>query len=130
MPVADTSFIVDIIRHDPRALKKLEDLESQERTLFISPIVALELFEGAYRSLRVEENVREILTILSLCDEIAFDTDIYHAFGYLSSTLKNSGNPVGDFDQAIAAAALYTDGEIVTRDRHFENVPELLVTGY
>jgi len=130
MPVADTSFIVDIIRHDPRALKKLEDLESQERTLFISPIVALELFEGAYRSLRVEENVREILTILSLCDEIAFDTDIYHAFGYLSSTLKNSGNPVGDFDQAIAAAALCTDGEIVTRDRHFENVPELLVTGY
>jgi hypothetical protein len=130
MPVADTSFIVDIIRHDPRALKKLEDLESQERTLFISPIVVLELFEGAYRSLRVEDNVREILTILSLCDEIAFDTDIYHAFGYLSSTLKNAGNPVGDFDQAIAAAALCTDGEIVTRDRHFENVPELLVTGY
>jgi len=130
MPVADTSFLVDIIRHDPRALEKLADLESQEKALFVTPIVALELFEGAYRSLHVEENVREILAILSLCDEISFDTDIYHAFGYLSSVLKGCGNPVGDFDQAIAAAALCTDGEIVTRDQHFEKVPELRVIGY
>jgi hypothetical protein len=130
MPVADTSFLVDLIRHNPRALKKLADLESEEKPLFVTPIVALELFEGAYRSLHVEENVGEILTILSHCDEIAFDTDIYHAFGYLSSTLKDAGDPIGDFDQAIAAAALCTDGEIVTRDRHFEKVPELKVLGY
>jgi len=130
MPVADTSFIVDLIRHDPRALEKLEELESQERALFISPIVALELFKGAYRSRHVGENIREVLAILSLCDEIAFDTDIYHAFGYLSLAMKESGDPVGDFDQAIAAAAFCTDGEIVTRDRHFGKVPELTVIGY
>jgi len=130
MPVADTSFIVDIIRHDPRALEKLEELESEEKTLSISPIVALELFKGAYRSRNVGENVREILAILALCDEIAFDTDIYHAFGYLSSTMKESGDPIGDFDQVIAAVALCTDGEIVTRDRHFGKVPELKVIAY
>jgi len=130
MPVADTSFIVDLIRHDPHALAKLEELESQGKTLSITPIIVLELFEGAYRSLRVEENVKEILTILSLCDEIVFDTDIYHAFGYLSATLLACGSPVGDFDQAIAAAALCSDSEIITRDRHFEKIPELKVIGY
>jgi predicted nucleic acid-binding protein len=47
MPVADTSFIIDIIRHDAKALAKLESLESHDRTLFITPVIALELFEGA-----------------------------------------------------------------------------------
>ncbi len=130
MPVTDTSFVIDIIRHDPCALAKLEEMESLGKTLSVTPIIALELFEGAYRSFRVEENVKEILTILSLCDEIAFDMDIYHAFGYLSATLQACGSPVGDFDQAIAAAALCSDGEIITRDRHFEKIPELKVIGY
>ena len=130
MPVADTSFIVDIIRHDLKALAMLEDLESQGTSLSITPIIALELFEGAYRSLRVEENVKEVITILSFCDELAFDTDIYHAFGYLSATLEKCGSPVGDFDQAIAAAALCSDGAIITRDRHFEKIPGLTVIDY
>ena len=130
MPVADTSFIVDIIRHDPDALGKLEEMESENRPLSITPVIALELFDGAYNSLHTQENVREILAILSLCDEVPFDMDIYHAFGYLSATLRACGSPVGDFDQAIAAAALCYDGEIITRDRHFEKIPELKVIGY
>jgi predicted nucleic acid-binding protein len=36
----------------------------------------------------------------------------------------------GNFDQAIAAAALCYDSEIITRDRHFEKIPELKVTRY
>jgi len=130
MPVADTSFLVDIIRHDPKALAKLEALESEGKSLSVTPVIALELFEGAYRPLRVEENVKEILAILSFCDEVPFDTDIYHAFGYLSATLQACGSPVGDFDQAIAAAALCYDAEIITRDQHFEKIPELKVIGY
>jgi tetratricopeptide (TPR) repeat protein len=74
------------------------------KPLCITPIIALELFEGAYRSLRAEEKVKEVLSFLSICDEVPFDTDIYHAFGYLSATLQACGSPVGDFDQAIAAA--------------------------
>jgi hypothetical protein len=81
------------------------------------------------RSLRVEENVRVVLAVLSLCEEIPFDVDIYNAFGYLSATLRECGSPVGDFDQAIAAAVLCSDGEIITRDRHFEKIPGLKVTG-
>jgi predicted nucleic acid-binding protein len=130
MPFADTSFIADIIRHDPAALAKLEELESENRQLRITPIIALELFEGAYRSLHVRENVREVLSVLALCDVVPFDTDIYHAFGYLSVKLQEYGSPVGDFDQAIAAAALCYDSEIITRDRHFEKIPELKVTRY
>jgi len=39
-------------------------------------------------------------------------------------------NPLGDFNEAIAAIALCYDGEIITRDRHFEKIPELKVIGY
>ncbi|MGD0079035.1 MAG: type II toxin-antitoxin system VapC family toxin [Methanoregula sp.] len=130
MPVADTSFIVDIIRHDPKAIAKLEELEDEGKPLYTTPINSLELFEGAYRSLHVEENVKEILAVIAAFEEVPFGNDIYHAFGYLSATLQEKGNPVGDFDQVIAAVALCSDGEIITHDRHFEKIPELTVIGY
>jgi len=130
MPVADTSFIVDLLRNDRRALKLLHELEQEGKPLAVTPVNVLELFDGAYRSLRVEENVRDILALLSAFEEIPFSGEVYHAFGYLSATLHSQGNPVGDFDQVIAAAALCYDGEIVTRDWHFGKIADLTVISW
>jgi tRNA(fMet)-specific endonuclease VapC len=58
------------------------------------------------------------------------DETIFEAFGRLAAGLCIGGNPIGDFDEVIAAIALFNDGEIVTRDRHFEKIPELKVIAY
>jgi len=34
------------------------------------------------------------------------------------------------FNEVIAAITLCNDGKIITRDRHFEKIPGLMVTGY
>ena len=129
MPVADTSFLVDLMRRDPGALKRYSDYEKQGIALTTTAITALELYKGAYVS-GDRSNLYKVRTILELFTLLPVDETIYEAFGRVAAGLCIDGNPIGDFDEVIAAIALCNDGEIVTRDRHFEKIPELKVIGY
>jgi hypothetical protein len=129
MPVADTSFLIDIMRRDPAALSVYHEYEMQEIALSTTVITAMELFKGAYIS-KNRRNVEKAEQILALFTILPFDEMMFPVFGRLSAGLCLSGNPIGDFDEVIGAMTLCHDGEIITRDRHFEKVPELKVIGY
>jgi hypothetical protein len=129
MPLADTSFIVDLMRRDRGALQRYAGFEKQKISLSTSAITAMELFKGAYVSGNTSSLVK-VRTILELFTILPVDETIYEAFGRISASLFITGNPIGDFDEVIAAIALCNDGEIITRDRHFEKIPHLRVIGY
>jgi len=129
MPLADTSFIVDLMRRDRGALQRYAGFEKQKISLSTSAITAMELFKGAYVSGNTSSFVK-VRTILELFTILPVDETIYEAFGRISASLFITGNPIGDFDEVIAAIALCNDGEIITRDRHFEKIPHLRVIGY
>jgi predicted nucleic acid-binding protein len=129
MPVADTSFLIDMMRKYPRALGLYENYERQGIPLSAAAITALELFKGAYVSGN-RRNVERARTILELFSVLPLDETVYEVFGRMAAALCQTGNPIGDFDEVIAAIALCYDGEIITRDRHFEKIPELTVITY
>ena len=129
MPVADTSFLIDIMRRDPAALSIYEAYVRQGIALAITAITAMELYKGAYTS-RNRRNIEKAERILDLFSLLPLDEMVYQAFGRIAAGLCLTGNPLGDFDEAIAAITLCYDGEIITRDRHFEKIPELNVIGY
>jgi tRNA(fMet)-specific endonuclease VapC len=129
MPLADTSFIVDLMRRDRGALQRYAGFEKQKISLSTSSITAMELFKGAYVSGNTSSLIK-VRTILELFTILPVDENIYEAFGRISASLFITGNPIGDFDELIAAIALCNDGEIITRDRHFEKIPHLRVIGY
>ena len=129
MPLADTSFIVDLMGRDRGALQRYAGFEKQKISLSTSAITAMELFKGAYVSGNTSSLVK-VRTILELFTILPVDEMIYEAFGRISASLFTTGNPIGDFDEVIAAIALCNDGEIITRDRHFEKIPHLRVIGY
>lgn len=130
MPVADTSFIIDLIRHDPHAMACLKDIEDRGISPSMTPISILELYYGAYNSVSVEENIKEALMFRNLWEELPFTDEVYHTFGYLSATLVQQGVRTGDFDEVIAAFALAHDSMVIARDRHFEKVPGLRIISY
>ena len=129
MPLADTSFIVDLMRRDRGALQRYAGFEKQKISLSTSAITAMELFKGACVSGNTSSLVK-VRTILELFTILPVDETIYEAFGRISASLFITGNPIGDFDEVIAAIALCNDGEIITRDRHFEKISHLRVIGY
>ena len=129
MPVADTSFLVDLMRKDPGALSIYEDFEQQGIALATTAITAMELYKGAYVS-KNRDNILKVRTILELFILLPVDETVYEVFGRIAAGLCLTSNPVGDFDEVIAAITLCNDGKIITRDRHFEKIPGLMVTGY
>jgi len=129
MPLADTSFLVDLMRRDRDALNLYLNFEQQGIALTTTAITAMELFKGAYVSGN-RNNLVKVRTILELFTLLPVDETVYEAFGRIAAGLCISGNPIGDFDEVIAAIAVCNDGEIITRDRHFEKIPELTVIRY
>jgi hypothetical protein len=129
MPVADTSFIVDLMRRDPGALACYRSYEEQGIVLFTTGITALELYKGAFVSGN-DMNRIKVQTMLELFIVLPVDESVYEAFGRIAAGLCVKGNPIGDFDEVIAAIALCNDKEIITRDRHFEKIPMLSVIPY
>jgi tRNA(fMet)-specific endonuclease VapC len=129
MPLADTSFLVDLMRRDHGALKRYAACEQQGIALSTTAITAMELYKGAYVSGN-STNLVKVRTMLDLFTLLPVDETMYEAFGRIAAGLYLKGTSIGDFDEVIAAIALCNDGEIITRDRHFEKIPDLNVIRY
>jgi predicted nucleic acid-binding protein len=129
MPVADTSFLVDLMRRDRGALACYSAYEEQGIALSTTAITALELHKGAFVSGN-RDNLAKVKTILELFAVLPVDETVYEIFGNIAAGLCMNGNSIGDFDEVIAAIALCNDGMIITRDRHFGNIRDLSVIGY
>ena len=129
MPLADTSFLVDLMRRDRAALKRFTAFEEQGIALSTTAITAMELYKGAYVSGN-SNNLVKVRTLMELFTLLPIDETIYEAFGRIAAGLCITGNPIGDFDEVIAAIALCNDGEIITRDQHFEKIPDLTIITY
>jgi tRNA(fMet)-specific endonuclease VapC len=130
MPVLDSSFLVDVVRGEERALTALARLEEEYHDLSTTVINLLELFRGVYLSERKEENITEVMEIARGLDLLGIGWETFQIYGTLSATLKEGGIAVDEFDLVIAALALQADGMIVTRDQHFQRIPGLEVIGY
>ncbi|MDN7023575.1 type II toxin-antitoxin system VapC family toxin [Methanoculleus sp. FWC-SCC1] len=130
MPTLDTSLFVDLIRHDPEAMRTLESMEQDGLPLATMSITILELYRGAFLSASVQENLRKVESVIKALIELGITDETYRIFGTLAAGLRGSDRPIGDFDEVIAAITLANDGEIATRDRHFTHVPGLKVRTY
>ncbi len=130
MPVLDSSFLVDLVRREERALTTLARLEEEYHDLSTTVINLLELFRGVYLSERKEENITHVMEIARGLDLLGIGWETFQIYGTLSATLKAGGIAVDEFDLVIAALALQADGMIVTRDQHFQRIPGLGVIGY
>ena len=128
MVCLDTSFIIALLRHDERALSKLEEYTITQTRLTTTPITACELFKGAYKSTKREKELQKVKHILSLLEVLNFSIEASERYGRLMASEGLKGSPIGDLDAMIAGIAL-THGEsvVTTNLKHFERVEGLQV---
>ncbi len=94
--------------------------------IFLCDVVKAELYFGAYKSTRRDEN-------LALLDELSkgflslpFDGNAAHQFGRIRAELARAGTPIGPYDLQIAAIALSRGLTLVTHNtREFSRVAGL-----
>lgn len=131
MVCLDTSFIIALIRRDPKAEKKLEEYTDKKARLSTTPIMACELFKGAYKSKRKDKEIQKVRSILAYLEILNFSIDSCERYGKLVNDLQLVGMPISDPDAIIASLALTYNEPIVTADKeHFERIPGLIVESW
>jgi tRNA(fMet)-specific endonuclease VapC len=117
----DANIIIALLEGDDAVLSHL-DLAAE---VFFPAVALGELFFGAAKSGRPEENIARVERFVSGRAIVAADLDVAREYGRLKQYLKKKGRPLPENDIWIAAAAKCHGMVLVTRDRHFKEVEEL-----
>ena len=119
MYVLDTNAIIYYTDDEPAAVAALEPLFSANHPMYISTLTELELFSHA--SMTEEEELRleaflEAVHILPLTSQIA----------RIAGDLRRAHASLKAFDSGIAATALFTHSQLITRNiRDFHDIDGL-----
>jgi tRNA(fMet)-specific endonuclease VapC len=122
----DTNIVIRLFR-DEAAVK---DQLALAGPVYVSCIAIGELLAGAQASLRVNENLDQVHSLVD--DRLILPVDLGTAefYGQIKAELRRKGTPIPENDIWIAAHALQYDLTLISSDRHFDHVERLLVTSW
>ena len=125
MNLLDTNVCVDVLRRrSARLMQRFRDAGAEQ--LAVSSITAGELFAGALKSSRVQENLAAAELLLSGLNVLSFDAEAARTYGVVRSQLERTGRRIGELDMLIAAQAVASDAVLVTNNtREFGRVEGL-----
>lgn len=119
----DTNIVIALSVNDEAVLENLDE----DAATYVPSIVVGELFFGAYRSARVQENLARTVEFAANNTVLACDADTARRYGQVRNQLRRAGRPIPENDVWIAAIALQYDLTLVSRDSHFDSVESLEV---
>ena len=114
----DTNIIIGLLSNEPSIVQRLTSLSA-----IYLPIIAVgELYFGAYKSARSEENVAKIIRLVSRSTVLPCTATTSRHYGQIKAGLQAKGKPIPENDIWIAAIAQQYEMTVITRDAHFNEV--------
>lgn len=117
----DTNIIIALFADEGRIKENLA-LASE---VFIPSIAIGELYFGAWKSGRVQENLARIDEFSANSVVLECDSDTARRYGEIKNALRLKGRPLPENDIWISAIAFQHDLTLVTRDTHFNEIESL-----
>ena len=114
----DTNIVIALFADEAAIRKALVAAEE----VFVPSVVVGELYYGAWKSERQQENVARIDEFAADSVVLGCDAETARQYGQIKSALRTQGTPVPENDIWIAAIAIQHDLMLVTRDEHFGQV--------
>jgi tRNA(fMet)-specific endonuclease VapC len=119
----DSNFVVALFKQDPDAQSALLAAER----IFVPSIVLGELYYGAQKSGRQEENVVRVDRFAAASEVLLPDVESARHYGAIRDALRRKGRPIPDNDIWVAAIARQHSLTLITRDAHFREIEGLAV---
>lgn len=126
----DTNIVIAMLNERTSPVwGRYEDALADGDTLTIPSIVLFELWYGAKKSGKRDQNAARIARFLSgPISVLAFDPDDAEEAGEVRATIERAGTPIGSYDILIAAQARRRRALLVTANvREFARVPGLRI---
>ena len=112
----DTSACIALMNGAPSAVRsRFEKAVRGNSQVYISSIVAFELWYGIAKSARIEINTQRLEALLSsVVIALPFNNEDSRAAGSIRAALEAVGRPIGAYDYLIAGQALARELTLVT----------------
>lgn len=117
----DTNAVIALQQRNTQFFLLLE----KEEDIFVPAITIGELYYGAYKSSRSEENRKIVAAFAAERQILRCDANTGDAYGQIKVALRMKGRPIPENDSWIAALALQNDCILITRDEHYREVENL-----
>jgi tRNA(fMet)-specific endonuclease VapC len=117
----DTNIVVAIFEDDPAVRQGL----AKRPRVRIPMTVLGELYYGAFKSAKQDENFQRINDLLSQTPLLQYDAGTAYEYGSIRNELRLKGRPIPENDIWVAAVARQHDLTLVSRDTHFAHVDGL-----
>ena len=122
----DTNVIIALFAKEPVVHERLSNADE----VFVPCIALGEMYFGAYKSLRIKENLARINEFVLNSTVLACDIDTAKKYGDIKNQLKEKGQPLPENDIWIAAVAQQYDLTLITRDTHFHIIENLKIESW
>jgi tRNA(fMet)-specific endonuclease VapC len=122
----DTNAYVALMRGHPGVAGRVRRAEA----IFLSAIVAGELIIGFRNGSKYEENMKDLSDFLEnpYVHFLPVSLATSDRFGRIAAALRRKGAPMPTNDIWIAAHAIESGAELLSFDRHFEKIANLVWT--
>src|SRR3954452_23046913 len=118
----DSSVVIASFRNDADVLNRLATVQA-----VTTPIVLGELSYGAAQAARKAQQTAYITGFANNSILLVCDATTASYYGDIKDGLRRRGLLIPDNDIWIVASALQHSLPVVTRDEHFERIPELVI---
>ena len=119
----DTNIVIALFANNSAVQQHLNNVLE----VFIPAIVLGELYYGAYKSSRVNENIARINDFASHNIVLSCGGETAQWYGQIKEGLRKKGRPIPENDIWTAAIAIQYELTLVTLDEHFLEVIGLQV---
>lgn len=119
----DTNILVALFASDESVKTRLTEAVE----VFIPSIAIGELFYGAWKSHRVQENLQQVEDLALETPVLGCGVETARLYGKIKNSLRLKGRPIPENDLWIAAIALEHDLTLVTRDTHYTEIADLRI---
>lgn len=129
--IADTSFLIDVMRGDTGAIAKAEELDKGGIPIYLTPITVFELYVGIGLSMKSSKEKEAVHSVISSMSVLPLEFDSASQGGLILATRKRSGITIEPEDAMIAGIVRLYRETILTRNTdHFSGIEGIRTEGY
>jgi tRNA(fMet)-specific endonuclease VapC len=120
----DTSAYSGLARGNKEVLDAVQTAEN----IGVNPVIIGELLSGFAGGTRAPQNLQQLETFLESprCVVLPIIKESAHRYAHIHTTLRKAGTPIPTSDLWIAATAMEHGLTVVTLDKHFARIPQIL----